>query len=193
MMSTTPPSRIRPDEASSPREILKSMLLPDEQILLIGEVSAAIYWKSVTVLCLGVIFMVLVFSFGVPWQLQLLFGVALTIKALLMASIAYLRKHYLLLAATNKRVIIRVGIIILEIVQMRYAQIESSEVGSTIPGRFFGYSSVFISGTGGRTLAIPFIVNAFEFRKVVTEILSHRDDAEVSANEHMSGLSVSAL
>lgn len=171
-------SGLRPDEASSPRTILKSMLLPDEHILLMGEVSAGIYWKSAAMFCLSIVFMALMFSFGLPWQLLLLFGVALSIKVLVMSSIAYLRKHYLLLVATDKRVIIRVGIINLEVIQMRYTQIESSEIASTIPGRFFRYSSVFISGTGGQTLAVPYIVNAMEFRKTLTEILSRRDDAE---------------
>jgi hypothetical protein len=172
-------SAVRPDESSSPRKILKSMLLPDEKILLIGEVSGGIYWKSIAVLCVAALFMLLMVSFGLPSQLLLLFGGALTIKVVLMFTVAILRKHYLLLAATDKRIIIRVGILNLEIIQLRYAQVESSEVASTIPGRFLGYSSVFISGTGGHTLAIPFIVNAMEFRKTVTEILSRRDDAEV--------------
>lgn len=169
---------IRPDESSSPRAVLKSMLLPDEHILQIGEISGGIYWKTIAVLCIAVLFMALAFSFGLPFPLLLLFGAALTVKILAMAVIAYLRKHYLLLAVTDKRVIIRVGIINLEIIQMRYAQIESSEVASTIPGRFLGYSSIFISGTGGQTLAVPFIVNATEIRKSITEILSRRDDAE---------------
>lgn len=185
--STTPPSKrialtqklraMRPDEASSPRAILNSMLLPDETILSIGQVSRGIYWKSFAILILSVVFMMTMLVFGLPLILMALFGAALCVKVIMMFSVAYLTKNYLLLCATDKRVIIRVGIINLEVVQMRYAQIESSEVGSTIPGRFFGYSSVFISGTGGHTLAIPFIVNAAEFRKTVTEILFRRDNA----------------
>lgn len=92
-----------------------------------------------------------------------------------MGVIAYLRQHYLLLAATDQRVIIRYGILNLEVVQMRYSKIESSEVFSTIPGRFLNYAGVIINGTGGRVMAIPYIVNALEFRKTVTEILINRE------------------
>lgn len=169
---------MRSDEASSSRVLLKSMLLPDETILRKGDVSAGIYWKTIAVLCLAVLFMVLAFSYNLPFRLLVLFGTALTIKTVLMGIIAFLKKHYLLLVVTDKRVIIRRGIINLEIIQLRYAQMEGSEVSSTIPGRFLGYSTVFISGTGGQTLAVPFIVNAREIRKSVTEILSRRDDAE---------------
>lgn len=179
---------VRHDESSSPSAILKSMLLPDEHVLKIGIISHGIYWKSVAVFCASVLFIFFMILFGLPWQLLLLFGIALTIKVLVMMIVAYLRKYYLLLVATDKRVIIRVGIINLEVIQLRYAQIESSEVASTIAGRFFGYSSIFISGTGGQTLAVPFIVNAAELRNVVMEILSGRDDTELTANKHMSQL-----
>tara|TARA_R110001592_G_scaffold29350_5_gene106541 strand:- start:17067 stop:17690 length:624 start_codon:yes stop_codon:yes gene_type:complete len=184
---------ILPNESSSAATVLKSMLLPDEEIILVGDVSSAIYWQSVAVLCASIVFMLLMLTFGLPNPLMILFGTALTIKVFFMFTIATLTKHYLLLAATDKRVITRVGIINLEVTQTRYAQIESSEVASTIPGRFFSYSSVFINGTGGRTLAIPYISNAGSFRKAVTEILSHRDDAELTANERMAQKSVSAI
>ncbi len=186
-------SGIRPDESSSAHAILKSMLLPDEQILKIGKVSDGIYWKSAAIFCASVLFMLLMFTFGLPLPLLLLFGIALSIKVLTMITLAYLRKHYLLIAATDKRVIIRVGIINLEIIQMRYDQIESSEVASTIPGRFFRYSSIFISGTGGQTLAIPFIVNAAELRNTVTEILSGSGDIEPTVDEDMSMLETMTL
>lgn len=184
---------MRQDESYSPKYVLNSMLLPDENILVLGKVSDGIYWKSGAMACITFLFIVIAALYGMPWHLQLLFGGALCIKVLMMTTIAYLRKHYLVLAATDKRVIIRVGIINLEIIQMRYAQIESSEVASTIPGRFFGYSNVFISGTGGRTLAVPFIFNAAEFRNKVIEILAGRDDIELTANEHMSQLKTAAL
>ncbi len=173
---------VRPDESSSSSAILKSMLLSDERILETGKVSAGIYWKSIAAFCASILFMMLMFLFNLPWQLLLLFGVSLSAKVVIMTTIAYLRKHYLLLAATDKRVIIRVGIFNLEVIQMRYTQIESSEVASTIPGRILGYSSVFISGTGGQTLIIPFIINAMEFRNTITETLFHRDDAELQTN-----------
>ncbi len=123
------------------------------------------------------------FSFGLQWQLLLLFGTFLAGKTVVMFIIAYLTRHYLLLAATDKRVIIRVGILNLEVIQLRYSKVESSEVASTIPGRFLGYSSVYISGTGGHTLAVPFIENATAIRNAITEILLHRDDLTEHENE----------
>jgi membrane protein YdbS with pleckstrin-like domain len=164
------------NEAASPRLILKSMLLPDEKLLQVGKVSSGIYWKTLAMLFLSVITMLILLWVGLPSQLMILIGVALFLKVSVMGVIAYLRRHYLLLAATDQRVIIRYGILNLEVIQMRYSKIESSEVFSTIPGRFLNYAGVIINGTGGRVMAIPYIVNALEFRKTVTEILiSHEE------------------
>lgn len=179
IMTISDPSNIKSNESSPVRVILESMLLPDEHVLQIAKISAGIYWKTIAVFCLAVLFITTALSFDLPTPLFILLVVAMTIKIVVMGILAYLTKHYLLLAVTDKRVIMRVGIINLEIAQMRYAQIESSEIASTIPGRLLGYSNVFVSGTGGRTLAVPFIMNAIEIRKSITEILSSRDDAEL--------------
>ncbi|MBU0801313.1 MAG: PH domain-containing protein [Alphaproteobacteria bacterium] len=168
-----------PDEAAAPRPLLKSMLLPDETLLRVGIVSNGIYWKSIAVLIFALVFMLVMAVVGLPANLMILFGVVLFFKVVLMFSLAALTKHYLLLVATDKRVIMRYGIINLEVIQMRYSKVESSEIASTIPGRLIGYASVFVSGTGGHTLAIPYIANAAEFRETISQILLKRDDLEV--------------
>jgi len=169
---------IRSDESSSARMVLKSMLLPGEHLLQVGNVSINLYWKSVAMLLFSVFIILLMLLFGMPFPLMILLTTALSLKVIIMFGMAYLRKHYMLLAATNKRVIVRVGIINLEIIQMRYSQIESSEVASTLAGRFLGFSSIYISGNGGHTIGIPFITNALEIRNTISKILIHRDDLE---------------
>lgn len=171
----------QPDESSGQRALLKSMLLPDENILQVGKISYGIYWKTIAVLFFGMLFVLIAFLMGLPGRLGILFALAISIKVIIMTVVAYLTRHYLLLVATDKRVILRVGILNLEIIQLRYSKVESSEVASTIAGRFFGYSSVFISGTGGHILAVPFIENALAIRNAISEILLKRDDLEEHA------------
>lgn len=177
----------QPNESATPQSILQAMLLPGENILVIGNVSDGIYWKGVAVFVAAIIFMLLMAVLGLPMPLMILFGVAFLIKLLIMFPLAYLTKRYLLLAATDKRVIVRVGIVNLEIIQLRYAQVESSEVASSIPGRILGYANVYISGTGGRVLAVPFITNAMEFRNAVSEVLSRRDEAQMHLDNSQAG------
>ncbi|NCT41282.1 MAG: PH domain-containing protein [Alphaproteobacteria bacterium] len=166
----------------APQNILKSMLLPDESVLQIGQLSLGIYWKSIMMLFISIIFMSLMLYVSLPFKLLLLFGVFLTLKLFIMFSVAYLTRCYLLLAATEKRIIIRTGIFNLDVAQMRYSKIESVEVFITLVGRLLGYSTVIVNGTGGRTLAIPYIINAAKFRSIISELLINHDDVDEHAN-----------
>ncbi len=176
----------RPDESMPARTLIKSMLLPGEEILQTGKISMGIYWKSFAVLFLSVVTLLFLAVYGLPARLWIFLLVVLTLKVIVMFVIANLTKHYLLLAVTNKRVMVRFGILNLEIAQLAFSKIESSEVASTLPGRFFGYSSVFVSGTGGHVLAVPYVINAMDIRKLITEIVSRRDEIEVPGGDDIS-------
>lgn len=148
-------------------QILKSMLVPDEQIVRMAAISPGIYWKTIFMLALSVL--MLIFAFNL--------GLFLLLVTAIMFAIAALTKHFLLLGATNKRVIIRGGIINLDVIQMRYSKIESVELAWTIIGQILGYASVVITGTGNRTVVVPFVANAAQFRATMMEILMKKDDA----------------
>jgi hypothetical protein len=169
----------RTDESIPARMLLKTLLLPEENVLCSATISEGIFWQSFAFLIFSLVIFLGMLAFGVPFNLMLFLTICLAIKTISMFAIAYSAKYYLLLAVTDKRVLARVGIFNLEVMQMTYAQIESCEVGSTIPGRFFGYSTVFISGTGGSKLAIPYVTRAEILRKTITEIIMRRDEALV--------------
>ncbi len=158
------------------RNILKSLLLENETVLQVSQLNLGIYWKSIMVLIFSIVFMSLMVYVRLPFHLMVLFGVFLSLKLLIMFSIAYLTRYYLLLVATDKRVIIRRGILNLEVAQMRYSKIESVEVIATFVGRFLGYSTVVVNGTGGHRLSVPYIINAAQFRNTISEMLITRDD-----------------
>lgn len=167
---------MRPDEALSPRTLLKTMLLPDENILQVGRISYGIYWQSFAFLIFATVVLITMAVFMAPLPFMILFSMVFTLKTLYMFTKAYLIRYYLMLVATDKRLICRYGIFNLDIVQLSYSKIESSDVGSTIAGRLFGYSTLLITGTGGRVMAIPFVINALEIRNTITEIISARDE-----------------
>lgn len=158
------PSPVRPSAAA--QKILTSMLMPDEKMLRVATISPGIYWKGLTILVIAI----LLFLKWPP------LGILLLVVSGLMLLIAYLTKHFLLLAATDKRVFIRSGIINLDVIQMRYSKIESVELAWTLMGQFLGYSSVVITGTGNRVTIIPFVADGIQFREVMTKILLEKDD-----------------
>lgn len=154
-------------QASVPlKHAVKSMLLPDEKLVRVVTISAGIYWKGLAVL----VFAVLLFLKWPP------LGILFLIVSGLMLLIAYLTKHFLLLAATDKRILMRSGIINLDIIQLRYSKIESVELAWTLIGQFLGYASVVITGTGQRVTIIPFVADAVAFREEMSAILLAKDE-----------------
>ncbi len=103
-------------------------------------------------------------------------GVFLLLVSFIMFLVARMTKHYLLLVLTDQRVIIRAGILNLETIQFHYSKIESVEINWTPMGRALGYGTVFISGTGSRVIAVPFIGNALEFRSTVDSLMTRQED-----------------
>lgn len=145
---------------------IEGMLMPDEKLLGVVTISPGIYWKGCTVLMISF----LLFLKFPP------LGVLLLVVSALMLIIARLTKHFLLLAATDKRIVIRSGIINLDIVQLRYSKVESVELAWTLIGQFLGYASVVITGTGQRVTIIPFVADAPQFREKVSAILIEKEE-----------------
>jgi uncharacterized membrane protein YdbT with pleckstrin-like domain len=147
-------------------EALNSILMPDEKLLCVAEVSMGIFWKCAVMLVFSLVMLVVATPLGVFFSLV----------TLIMFIVAYLTKYFLLLAATDKRVIIRCGIINLDTIQFRYTKLESVELARTIIGQILGYASVVITGTGSRVTVIPFIANASKFRETLNNILFAQDE-----------------
>ena len=58
---------------------------------------------------------------------------------------------------TNKRVMIKVGLVSRKTVEMNLAKVESVNVEQTIMGRLFGYGTITVVGTGGTREAFAMI------------------------------------
>jgi len=140
-------------------------LTEDEALLTVATVHKAIYWKSVAILIFALL---LLLTF-----LQNL-GILFILVGGIMLLLAHLTRHFLILAATDKRIFIRSGFFYTDMIELRYAQIESIELGITPIGQMFGYGSVIITGTGQRRIIVPFIADAIQFRTKVNDILVNK-------------------
>ncbi len=137
-------------------------LTEDEHMVDTAVIHSAIYWKGVAVIIVG---MLLLPGFATT------LGVFLMVVGALMLTLAHLTRTYLILAATNKRIFIRSGILYADMIELRYTQVESIELGITPIGQIFGYGSVIVTGTGQRRVIVPFITDAIGFRKKLNDIL----------------------
>ena len=73
-------------------------------------------------------------------------------------------------AITNKRVIIKVGLIGRTTLEMNLQKIETVNIDQGILGRMLGYGTVTIVGSGGTKESFPQIASPLEFRKRFQEL-----------------------
>jgi uncharacterized membrane protein YdbT with pleckstrin-like domain len=73
-------------------------------------------------------------------------------------------------AITNKRVIIKVGLISRRTLEMNLPKIETVNVNQGIFGRMLGYGTITVVGTGGTRESFPNITSPLEFRKKFQEL-----------------------
>jgi len=73
-------------------------------------------------------------------------------------------------AVTNKRVIVKTGLISRKTLEMNLSKIESVNVAQSIFGRLLGYGTITIIGTGGTRESFPNISNPLLFRKRFQEL-----------------------
>lgn len=139
-------------------------LQEDEHIIAQSVIHDAIFWKSVAMILFGMVFLIFAFNLGIFFMFV----------GAVMMGLAWLTRRYLLVIATDKRIVIRSGIFYADMIELRYTQIESVELGATPIGQMFGFASLIITGTGQRRVIVPYIANALEFRTRVNEILINK-------------------
>lgn len=137
----------------------------DEALISFAHIHAAIYWKSVAVLMFA-IFVMQAFAIELGLFFALVGGIMLVM--------AHLTRRYLILAATDKRIFVRSGWFYADMIELRYTQVESVELGIMPIGQIFGYGSVIVTGTGNRRIIVPYVTDAVQFRSKVNEILVNK-------------------
>lgn len=73
-------------------------------------------------------------------------------------------------AITNKRIIIKVGLISRHTLEMNLNKIESVNVNQGILGRLLGYGTIIVVGTGGTKEPFDSISDPLRFRKEFQEL-----------------------
>lgn len=143
------------------RAMIEDRLVKDEHVLGLSRIHPGIYWQSVVVFILAM---------AVGLFLAKPLGVLLLVVSLLMSIYAFLRKKFYLIVMTNKRVLVRAGLLMVEVVDIRFDKIESIELEQMLPGFLMGYATMVVMGTGNRYISIPYIGNARYLRKVFSKI-----------------------
>jgi uncharacterized membrane protein YdbT with pleckstrin-like domain len=102
-------------------------------------------------------------------QLHLMEGGAavLVILAVLLLAAGGMKRNATEMAVTNRRVIVKVGLVGRRTVEMLLSKIESIEVKETGMGRMLGYGTIVVIGTGGTPEPFYKVAHPLEFRNMV--------------------------
>ncbi len=82
----------------------------------------------------------------------------------------YIRRTTSQFAITNKRVIIKIGLISRRTLEMNLSKIESVNVNQSILARILGYGSIVVIGTGGTREVFHDIAAPLIFRRKFQEL-----------------------
>jgi len=73
------------------------------------------------------------------------------------------------MAVTNKRVIIKTGLVSRKTVELLLGRVESIGVNESVLGRMLGYGTVVVRGTGGTPEPFDKVAHPLEFRRQVQQ------------------------
>jgi hypothetical protein len=106
-----------------------------------------------------------------PRNLQLMEAgaIALLVCGLIVILMGMVRRNATEMAVTNRRVVIKSGLVSRKTIEMLLAKVESIEVSETAVGRLLGYGTIVVIGTGGTPEPFHKVAHPLEFRNQVQQ------------------------
>ena len=96
-------------------------------------------------------------------------GAALLVCGAVVILIGVVRRHATEMAVTNRRVVIKTGLMSRKTIEMLLNKVESIEVTETTGGRMLGYGTIVMIGTGGTSEPFRQIAQPLKFRNQVQQ------------------------
>jgi uncharacterized membrane protein YdbT with pleckstrin-like domain len=143
---------------------VESNLLPNEQITYRARLHPVIYALPVLVFVVAL----LAALGGGGW----IAGGAIGVIGFVLFLPPWIRSASSEFAITNKRVLIKVGLIRRHSLELLLQKVEGIGVDQGILGRILGYGTITVSGVGGTKEAFRMISNPLEFRRQVQASLA---------------------
>ena len=124
-------------------DYIESTLGRDERIFHTGRISL---WSLAPLILLGIV------------TLPLVVG-------LVILGVAYVRYRSTEIAVTNRRIVIKLGLISRRTLEINIGKVESVQVEQGILGRLFGFGTLIIAGTGATHEPLRGIADPIGFRR----------------------------
>jgi uncharacterized membrane protein YdbT with pleckstrin-like domain len=149
---------------------VRRVLQPGESVIHVTRIHPiiflrAIFWFAVALLLLIASLIKLSGDPRIVGEALAVFGL---IFALASAIPALIRRISTELAVTDRRVIYKSGVFARHTLEMNCSKVESVDVDQTLLGRFLGFGTITVRGTGGSLEPIRMISDPLTFRSHIT-------------------------
>jgi uncharacterized membrane protein YdbT with pleckstrin-like domain len=118
-------------------------------------------------LCVVVLLPIAWFLYQGSWRDYAWVPLAVALGVLLAA---FIKRQSSDFAVTNKRVMMKVGVLSTRSVELLLNKVEAIAVNQSFAGRLFGYGDIVITGSGGTREAFSQIQGPLEFRRAVQSV-----------------------
>ena len=137
-------------------------LLPGETVVY----RAALHWVAFVTRALLIVVLLVLAAFAFWWDLPVVGGVLIALSLVPLAW-AYITQTSSEFAVTNKRVVIKVGWIQRNTLELLLSKVEAIGVDQGVLGRLMGFGTITVTGTGGTDEQFRMIAKPLEFRRQV--------------------------
>ncbi len=96
-------------------------------------------------------------------------GAALLVFGVVAILMGMVRRNATEMAVTNRRVVIKTGLVSRKTIEMLLNRVESSVVSESVFGRMLGYGTIVVIGTGGTPEPFHKVAHPLEFRSQVQQ------------------------
>jgi hypothetical protein len=119
---------------------------------------------------------------GMPPNTYVIAGLCVLGVALIIFAVGLVKRSSTEMAVTNKRVLVKVGLMSRRTIEIMLSKIESVRVDQSLMARMLGYGTIVVRGVGGTPEPFPDIAHPLEFRRQVQEQIDRLagDDAKTS-------------
>ena len=145
---------------------VENNLMPGEEVTYRAHLHWVIYLRSFLIALLGLA-LVIAGLWRPDFNVLAYLGAGVLAVAFLVWFVQWVKSRTSEFAVTNKRVIIKVGLIRRDTLELLLSKVESIGVDQTVTGRIVGYGSIVVVGTGGTRETFKNIARPLDFRKHV--------------------------
>ena len=155
-----------------------SQLLPGEMVVYRGRLHRMIFTFPALIALLLVVVLLMSIRIRQELWVALVFAIV-AVVAFVPAWILYSSSEF---AVTNKRVVMKVGMVRRRTLETLLSKVESIDVDQSILGRMFDYGTITVVGTGGSKEAFHRLSKPLEFRRQVQASISSGEESRAPAS-----------